>query len=322
MEQAVFKKPGVLDVETQSAPTPGPHEVLIRVAACGVCGSDRAIFTGNHPAAAPNVLGHEFSGTVSECGSLVTDLEPGVRVTVDPNVVCGQCSYCRRGFVNHCQRLKALGVTLPGGYAEYCVVPESNAYKIRDSTSFAAAAMVEPLACCVRGIERADVQLGDVFVVLGAGPIGLLLVQLARLRGAAHVISIDPISSRRELAHALGADSVADADSAVVREVVRSATEGLGADVVIESSGQTVSAQLAVELVRTGGAVIWFGVCPPDDHLQVSPYHVNDRELTIRGSNINPFTHQVALTLIERGRVRVDELITDHVALTGLRTAL
>jgi threonine dehydrogenase-like Zn-dependent dehydrogenase len=322
MERAIFRRPGILDLERASVPTPGANEVLVRVAACGVCGSDRAIFTGNHPAATPNVLGHEFAGIVTESGALVAELKPGDRVTVDPNVVCGQCHYCRRGLVNHCQHLAPLGVASPGGFADYCPVPALNAYRIQDSTSFDQAAMVEPLACCVRGIERADVRLGDIVVVLGAGPIGLMLLQLARLRGAATVIAVDPIASRRELARALGADEVADSNPEVVLDTVRSLSNGLGADIVIESSGQTSSAQLTVDLIRTGGSAVWFGVCPPHDQVSLAPFHVNDRELTIRGSNINPFTHQIALTLIERKRVRVNELISDHIALDGLQQAL
>ena len=322
MRLALFNGPGALAVEHGEIPTPGEREVLVRVAACGVCGSDRAIFAGNHPSAVPVVLGHEFSGTVVECGALVTGLETGARVTVDPNIVCGRCRYCRRGWINHCERLTALGIAIPGGYAEYSLVPDTNVYTIQDSTSFDAAAMVEPLACCVHGIEQASVRLGDVVVILGAGPIGLLLAQLARLRGAGSVVCVDPIGSRRELARTLGVDEATTADPEVVKEAVVSITDGMGADVVLESSGQTGAAQLAIDLVRSGGVVVWFGVCPQDEHLSVSPFHVNDRELTVRGSNINPFTHQTALTLIERGRVRVTELISDHIGLDELGVTL
>jgi L-iditol 2-dehydrogenase len=322
MRQAVLKEPGVIALERSPVPTPGPRELLLRVEACGVCGSDRAILAGHHPVVTPVVLGHEFAGTVVECGALVTEFEPDARVSVDPNVVCGTCRFCRRGLVNHCERLTPLGITLPGGYAEYALVPETNAYTIQDSTTFEMAAIVEPLACCVRGIEQADVQLGDVVVIFGAGPIGLLLAQLARLRGAALVVSVDPVSSRRELARTLGVDAVLPADTGAVSDAVTDATNGIGADVVIESSGQSIAAQLAVDLVRKGGAVVWFGVCPQHEQISLSPFLVNDRELTVRGSNINPFTHQTALTLIERGRVRVAELISDHIGLDSLERAL
>lgn len=322
MRQAMFNGPGDLAIAEGPVPTPARHDVLICVEACGVCGSDRAIYAGTHPAATPLVLGHEFSGTVVDTGPDVADIEIGDRVTVDPNITCGRCPNCRRGLVQLCQGIASLGITLPGGFAEYSLAPEPNAYRIRNSTSFDEASLVEPLACCVRGISQAGVQLGDVVVVLGAGPIGLLLVQLARLRGAVTTICVDPVDRRRDLARSLGVDVVIEADETDVREAVAGATDGLGADAVLESSGQTAVAQFALELVRAGGTVVWFGACPQNDQVLVRPFHVNEREITIRGSNINPFTHQTALSLIEHGRVRISELISDCIGLGDLAAVL
>jgi 2-desacetyl-2-hydroxyethyl bacteriochlorophyllide A dehydrogenase len=323
MRQALFTAPGELKIEDAEIPDPARDQVRVRVEACGICGSDRAIFIGNEPVSPPVVLGHEFAGVVVARGPEVEGLQVGDRVAIDPNIVCGRCPFCRRGQINLCSRLTPLGIALPGGFAEYSLVPESNAYRMSDSISFEEAALVEPLSCCIRGIHQAGVQLGDVVVVLGAGPIGLLLIQLARLRGAGTVIVVEPDAERRGIAATLGADIqvdglVPDAD----REAVMAATRNVGADVVIEASGRASAAAASLTLIRPGGTIVWFGVCPPRDRVAVAPFLVNERELSIRGSNLNPFTHQMALTLIERGRVRVVELISDEIGLDGLRAAI
>lgn len=323
MRQALFSGQGQLQIDDADVPEPKGSDVRIRVEACGICGSDRAIFVGNHPISTPVVLGHEYVGVVDACGPEVTTLQIGDRVAVDPNIVCGLCAFCRKGLVNLCSKITPLGIVLPGGFAEFSLVPEANAYLIPNSLSFEEAALVEPLSCCVRGIHQAGVQLGDVVVVLGAGPMGLLLAQLARLRGAGTVIVIEPDAQRRGLAEEIGADIVLDArELDVQREGVAGATHGLGADVVLEASGHTSAAAGSLELVRSGGTIVWVGVCPQDDRVAVRPFSVNDREVSIRGTNLNPFTFQTSLTLIERGRVRVAELISDEIGLDGLRAAI
>jgi L-iditol 2-dehydrogenase len=323
MREALFTRPGHVQIEDVPIPTPTGRDVLVRVEACGVCGSDRAIFAGHHPVTLPVVLGHEYAGVVVESGPGVTALRPGDRVVVDPNIMCGRCAFCRRGLVQLCQNITPLGIARPGGFAEFSLVPEANAYPIPDGMSWDEAALVEPLACCIRGIQQADVQLGDVVVVLGAGPIGLLLAQLARLRGAGSVACVEPAPDRRALAERLGVDATINgADPAEVRDAVLRLSGGLGADVVIEASGRTSVAQLSIDLVQPGGTVVWFGACPEDDQVAVAPFRMNDREITIRGSNINPFTHFTAITLIQRGRVRVAELVSDHIALDALHAAV
>jgi L-iditol 2-dehydrogenase len=323
MQQALFTAPGQLELEEVTTPAPTGRQVLVQVMACGVCGSDRAIFAGHHPVTLPVVLGHEYAGIVVDRGSEVTTLEPGDRVVIDPNITCGYCAFCRRGMVQLCRNITPLGIALPGGFAEYSLVPEANAYRIPERMPFDDASLVEPLACCIRGIQQADVQLGDVVVVAGAGPIGLLLAQLARLRGASLVACIEPSPTRRALAERRAVDiTVASTDPADVRDAVLDMTDGLGADVVIEASGRTSVAQLSLDLVQAGGTVVWFGACPEEDHVAVPPFRVNDREISIRGSNINPFTHQTAITLIERGRITVGDLVSDHIGLDGLMAAI
>src|SRR5919204_4122758 len=172
MLQALATRPGELIIEQSSDPAPGPREVLVRVGACGICGTDRSIFRGDYPVEFPIVLGHEYAGTVAAVGSGVETLDVGDRVTVDPNVTCDTCSFCRRGLVHLCAHLSPLGVVRPGGFAECSVVPERNAYRIPEELSLVEAALIEPLACCVRGMELAGIERGATVAVLGAGPIG------------------------------------------------------------------------------------------------------------------------------------------------------
>jgi 2-desacetyl-2-hydroxyethyl bacteriochlorophyllide A dehydrogenase len=321
MLQANVKRPGDLQIEQVPEPRPGPGEVLVSVASCGICGTDRSIFTGGYPVAFPIVLGHEFAGTVVAVGERVEQLGVGDRVAVDPNVTCDTCAFCRRGLVHLCARLSPLGVVRPGGFAEFAVVPERNAYRLPEQLSFERGALIEPLACCVRGIQLAGIEVGDTVAVLGAGPIGCMLLQLVRLEGAGRLIVSEPNPSRRELALRLGADVAVDAGDAARAEVLE-VTEGIGADVVIEASGRARTAAFALELVRRGGTVAWFGSCPESDRVEISPFWVNDNEITIRGSFNNPFTHAQALRLAATGRVKLDELVTDSVPLSKLEAAL
>jgi 2-desacetyl-2-hydroxyethyl bacteriochlorophyllide A dehydrogenase len=321
MLQAHAKRPGELVIEEVARPEPGPHEVLVAVHTCGICGTDRAIFKGDYPVQFPIVLGHEYAGTVVAAGDRVETLSVGDRVTVDPNVTCDTCAFCRRGLVHLCAHLSPLGVVRPGGFAEYSLVPERNAYRLPEQLSLSVAALIEPLACCVRGMQLAGIEGGDTVAVLGAGPIGCMLIQLVRLEGATRVIASEPNPARRELALRLGADVAVDAGAAAHDEVFTS-TDGLGADVVIEASGRAATAEFALELVRRGGTVLWFGSCPESERISISPFWVNDNEITIRGSFNNPYTHSPALSLAARGRVKLDELITDYLPLSELEAGL
>ena len=321
MNQAVLAAPGRVLVEQAPDPTPEPGEVIVEVHACGICGTDRAIFRGEYPINVPVVLGHEYSGVVVAVGEGVRSLSEGERVAVDPNVTCGACPYCRRVFPHLCANLVGLGIHRPGGFAQYAAVPAQNVYPIPDILPFESAAFAEPLACCVQGLNLAKVGLGDTVVILGGGPIGCMLLQLCRLAGAALIIVSEHRPARREIALELGADLVVEDDEAV-RAAVSECTEDMGADVVFEAAGRAAAAELALALVRRGGTVMWFGAPPPEDDVTVSPFLVNDSEITIRGSYNNPFTHAPALRLLSTGRVRVDLLATHSVSIDHVPEAL
>jgi 2-desacetyl-2-hydroxyethyl bacteriochlorophyllide A dehydrogenase len=293
--------------------------VIVHVATCGICGTDRAIFRGEAPAAWPVVLGHEFSGLVVEVGSQVTELAVGDRVAADPNVVDGTCFFCRRGETNLCSGLSPLGITRNGGFAEFAAVPATNAYRLPETVSVEDGSLVEPLACCVRGIDQARIGLGDIVAVLGAGPIGCLLIQLACIQGAGTVLAVEPDSARREHAMAAGADLTCGPEDAVA---VLNELRDPAADVVIEASGRTQTAEWAIGLVRRGGTVVLFGVYPEQERLSLNPFRVNEDELRIVGSLNNPNTHQRAIDLLASGRVALDGVITHRLGLEDLPQAM
>ncbi len=314
MKAAVLYKPGDVKLVEVKDPQPGPGEVLIRIVACGVCGTDHSLFTGGFPAIYPVVIGHEFSGVVTAIGEGVKNLAPGDRVTVDPNRVCHRCDYCRMGMEHLCENLSSMGVHIDGADAEYCVMPETNVYKLPDNVSFEEAAFCEPLACAIRGLEMAHVRQGDIVLILGAGGMGNLITQLAARSGAAQVIVSEPIQFRRERALENGATSVIDPLRQDVDAELRKIRR-IGADVVFEVAGNLKLQAAAVYYARKGGQVVWFGCSPQDGKIEVNPYYVNDSELKIAGSFNNPFATARAVRMLSGKKVRVDNLISHQIAL-------
>jgi L-iditol 2-dehydrogenase len=323
MRAAVFSAPGKFEVVERETPRALEGTVTVRVEACGLCGTDVHIYRGEFPTAAfPLIAGHEFAGIIEAIGSGVSHLRAGDHVAVDPNISCGSCRPCRRGLVHLCRQLTAVGVNLDGGFATYCQVPARQAYRVPRDMPFETAAMAEPVSCCVHGIERARVRPGDFVVVIGAGMIGLVMTQLARLRGAAMVLVSEPSPPKREAAQRLGATRVVDPGAEDLRAAVAEATGSDGADCAIDCVGGAETAQQATELVGEGGTVLLFGVAPPSARATIAPYDIYRREITITGSFTNPFTFDAAVALLATGRVQVQELISHRVALPDLPGAI
>lgn len=309
MQAAVIYGPEDIRIEGRAEPQPGPREVLIRIHACGVCGTDHSLFTGGFPATYPVVIGHEFAGEVVAVGAEVTAFSVGDRVTADPNNVCYRCDYCQLGLLHLCENLRSMGVHRDGADAEYVVAPEANTYRLPDNLSYEQAAFTEPLACVVHGIQLGDVKPGDTVVVLGAGGIGNLLAQVAAHAGATTIIVSEPIESRRQRALENGATHVIDPTRQDVNAEVRKIRR-IGADVVFEAAGSLRLQADAVYLARKGGTVVWFGCSPQDGTTPINPFYVNDSELKIIGSFNNPFSTGRALGLLSSGAVRVDNLVS------------
>ena len=321
MRAAVYRGPGMIGLESRDVPRPAATDILVRVRACGLCGTDVHILDGQYPVTSGIALGHEYAGEVVETGAEVTGLQPGDTVSVDPNIACGACPACRRGDVHLCENLQALGVTRDGGFAEWCRLPAAQAHLVPQGLLLEEWALAEPLSCCLHGLDLAGIQSGDRVAILGAGPIGLLMVQLVRGAGATLVLVADPVPAKRELALKLGADEAVDPTTPALTELLRQRAPG-GADVVLECVGVTAAAHQALELPRRGGTVVWFGVSPPGATIPIEPYAVYRRELTIRAAFVNPHTFSRAVALLAQGRVQGAPLISHRFDLAGVAEAI
>ncbi len=313
-----------LHVRQVAAPEPGPGEVVVRVEACGVCGTDHHILHGEYPASLPVTLGHEFAGTVAATGPGAR-LAVGTRVAIDPNIACGVCRECRRGDICLCPRRVALGVDRDGGLAEYALVPETQAYQLPPAMPIEWGALCEPLACCLRGLDLATIQPGASVVVLGGGVIGQLMVQLARLAGATTVVLVTRQEGRRRLAEECGATATLDPRAGDIVALIAGEAGGLapgGADVVLECAGTIETFEQSIALARRGGTVLVFGVAPQMATARVSPFDVFARELRILGSYLNPHTHGRAVELAASGQLALDPLITHRIDLSAIPAVL
>lgn len=324
MKSAVFYGKHDLRLEESVVPSPAPQEVLIQVKACGVCGTDVHIYEGDKGAAEvtpPTILGHEFAGVIVEVGREVKGFQIGDRVCIDPNCYCGKCEFCRSGTAHFCTDMIGYGTTENGGFAEYCTVDERQVYKLGENTTFMQGAMTEPVACCLHGIDLCEIRPGQQVVVIGGGMIGLLMIQLAKLAGAAKVALLEPVEKKRELGRKLGADVCIDSLHENAAERLKKA----GMDwinVVIECAGLPSTMEQAINLAGSKGLVMMFGLTKPDAEIAVKPFQIFQKELTLKASYINPYTQKRALELIDSGRIDVESMVCEPVGLEELEEVL
>ncbi len=314
---------------TVPEPTLEPGDLLLKVQAATICGTDIRILRGKKTSGIryPSVLGHEFAGVIVDNGGH-GQFQPGQAVCVCPQFACGHCEYCIRGAENLCRGLTAMGYEIDGAFAEFVRIPASgvrsgNVFPMPEGLSFEEAALAEPLACVMNGQERVGVKMGDVVTVLGAGPIGILHVKLARLSGARTIIVSEPSAMRREAALTAGADIVVDPVAEDLLARVRAASDGLGADVAIVAIGVPSLANDAIRLVRHRGRVSLFagfskGVLA---ELDVNAVHYN--EVIVTGSfGLTRLQFENALKMIASGNLEVRSLLTHRFALADIVTAL
>jgi len=321
VQAALFRRPKTLELVDREIPDPRSGEVLIRVSVCGVCGTDVHIFDGEAKSNPPVVLGHEFSGIVEGVGPGVTGLREGDAVAVDPNIFCGYCPYCRRGQVHLCENLRAIGVTVDGAFAEYCKAPASQVYRLPSDVAVEWGAFAEPISCALRGVDRAQIQSGEDVVILGAGNIGLIMLQLVRAVGARQVLVLEPLPERRVLARKYGCSWVGDPREPESLETVKDLTDG-GADVVIECVGKPEAVAHTPQLVRAGGRIVIFGMAEKKDTFTLNLQDIFYRELTILGSVLNPFTFARALAALEAGQVNLEHYTIRRFPLPEIQHAL
>lgn len=325
MKGSFFLGNGRFEVREKEIPALGPRDVLIRNMAAGVCGTDVHIYHGEEGSAAvtpPVVLGHEYSGLVEAVGSDVTAVSVGDHVTVDPNMYCGQCPNCRAGKKQLCERMVAVGVNFDGGFAEHSVVPEGQCFKLSPDLPYEVGAMAEPIACCLHGIDLAEIRPGQRVLVIGGGAIGLIMAQLARLSGAASVIVSEPIEMRRKIAMQVGADGTIDPMREDVRGRFQALTGRDGAEVVIECVGKAVAVKQAVAAAAPGAMLMLFSVPSVGATFELPLFDIFKKELTIRGSMVNPDTHARAVALLNAGRLQIEPLITHRFPLANVEEAI
>lgn len=316
---------GDVRIEREPVPSIGPGEALVRIEACGVCGSDALTWYVEQKA--PVVLGHEPAGTVMRVGDGVSNVHCGDRVFVHHHAPCGMCAECRRHLWSNCATWRGSQL-VPGGFAEYVRVPRINLERdtllLPDDMTFDVATFIEPLACCIRAVQRhGAIAHGDVALIIGLGSMGLLMVQLARVLGAGLVIGSDFVPARRACALGLGADRVLDPGCDDVAAVVRDASDGRGADVVIVCPGEPAAVSAGIDAAAPGGRVVCFTPLPPGGELSVDANHMYFREITLTQSySCGPDETRQALALLRDRRLEVEALMTHRAGLEGVADAL
>ena len=325
MHAVIIDAPGNMRIGRLPDPTPKPDELVIRVGACGICGTDLHIVDGDSPLVCyPIVPGHEFAGEVVAVGSNVPQgigkrdmqVTVGTRVAVEPNLYCGHCELCRTGHENLCLNYSAIGVTVDGAFAEYVTVPAAKAYILPEHLSFREAALIEPISCAVHGMNRLNPRSGDTFLIVGAGAMGLILVQMALRGGASKVAVVDLNTQRLQRAEKLGVDSTQTDINKLLED------EPLGFDCVIDVTGVASAIEGAFAATKRGGKLLVFGVAPSEARISLSPFRIYNDEITVLGSMAVLYSFGPALNLLSNGAFDTEMMLTAALPLEDFPNAL
>lgn len=321
MKAAVFEREGVLSIkEVETPQIRHPDQVLIEVEACSICGTDVHITAvpAGYSATEGTILGHEFCGYIIGKGADVHHLDIGDRVVVNPNNYCGVCTYCRKNLPNQCEHIEALGIDHDGAFAKYCLVNGKVAYRISKELPAEAAACVEPLACAVNGLRKVNVQPGSSAVVIGSGPIGLMITMLLKASGAGRIFLLETSPYRIDLARKLGVADVLDPLHTDAKTVVLDATD-IGADFVFDVTGSQIVS--SIDYVRKGGSVVLFGV-NKNARAEIAQCEVTTKEISVLGTWLANATFPEAIRMLETQVIDVQPLITDIVPLEHIHQGL
>ena len=328
MKAAVLTALDKLEVTTVPTPEIDANEALVKVRACAICGSDiRILHHGNNRVIPPQILGHEAAGEVVAVGANVTCVKVGDRVALGADVPCGECAFCEDGMGTNCQINYAMGYQFAGSFAEYVllnriVLNHGPVHVIPDGVSYAEAALAEPLACVLNALERTPVQLGDDVVIIGAGPIGCMMIPVAKLMGARKVIVVQRSTGRLEVARRFGADVVicSSQEDAIAR--VKQETGNLGAHLVVTANPSPSSHADALAMARNRGRVNLFGGLPAGSEATLDTNQIHYKELLVSGAHGSlPTHHRRALELIAAGRVRTSDFISHRFGLDEIQEA-
>lgn len=306
MQAVVLHEPKKASVESVARPDPRASDVIVKVEACGICGTDLKIFDGDYLSPYPIIPGHEFAGTIVSVGSVVPDAYMGMRVGVDPTLACGRCKFCQNAEFNHCESWGAIGDTRDGGFAEFVSVPVANVHTLPDLLSFNLGALIEPVACTAWAMERIHTKLGGSALVFGAGPMGLIIRQLLKFAGFADPVIVDRSLDRVELAKTLGVTQ------AVTTRDLRDLAVNYpyGFDVVVDATGNPAVLSDALTLVKKNGQVFLFGVSPQGATTVVEPFLIYHKEITISSSMAINHSYGRGLVLTEALRSELSPLIS------------
>jgi 2-desacetyl-2-hydroxyethyl bacteriochlorophyllide A dehydrogenase len=314
MRAAVIKAPGEVELSTVDDPTPGPREVVVDVAACGICGTDLHILQGEFAPTLPVIPGHEFAGEVVAVGTAVTEIRAGERVAVDPSLFCFECYYCRRGHNNLCERWGGIGVTTAGGAAEFARAPVANCVRLPDHVRTEDAALIEPLSCAVRGYDVLRSQLATHVLIYGSGTMGLMMLELAKRTGASTVDVVDLNPERLETARLLGCTSAVTSADELNRP--------RGWDVVVDATGNARAIQDGLGRVGKAGTFLQFGVADYAARVEIDPYRIYNQEITITGSMAVLHSYERAAELFALGVLDPEVFISDRLPLARYPEAL
>lgn len=312
MRAGVFLGVEKMEVRDLPVPTPSAGEVLLKVLACGVCGTDFHIYSGHLTSGVqpPVVLGHEIAAEVVAVGAGVDRLEEGQFCAVDPVIGCGQCRMCRSAKPNLCDAPSIIGYKLNGGFAQYLAAPASKVVPMDRSVAPAGGVLCETLACVLNGYSRLNPQAGANVLVLGAGTVGLLWLQVMRSSPVRRIVQTEPIAFRRDKAARLGADAVADPLTDGFAELIAEELPE-GADVIIDATGDPHAVEDAIPLLAPGGTFMIFGVCPAGSSVRFDPAQLYEKQARIVASKMPPATLDTSARVIETGHIVCDELVTD-----------
>jgi L-iditol 2-dehydrogenase len=330
MLAAVFQRPGQMEVMEVDTPDIGPDEVLVKVGANTICGTDVRIFRGEKTKGIPlpTILGHEMAGYVYKVGQHVSGYEVGAAVAIAPVIACHHCFYCQNGMENVCPNQKIVGYDVKGGLSEYVRIPADavaagNLFVAQKDVPSEYLALAEPLACCINGHHRSRIHLNSTVLIMGSGPIGLFHLQLSLLAGARTVIVSDPSAPRRAVASIFGAHITVDPTTEDLSSVVSEVTGGLGVDSIIICIGVPELVNDALNMARQGGRVNIFAGMAAKGWAEIESNLIHYKELEITGSaNSRRADYQTALQLIESGRIKVEAMVTDRFPLRSAHAAL